>query len=198
MRVAENIGLPNYYKNTISETENTPGLMLNNPPKKIAVPPAESLTKEILISLTPIYGTIHEFEKGNIGWGIFSAITDVLSLAPIVGTGIKALSAGIRMAKIAAISERAVWAAGKVGVQTSRLPAALRIADAGYQGASTFAPNLVRATARAFDPGVELAYHVVRYGIKDIAISASDAVRVASKVGKIPSAALKTLLNFVK
>ncbi|MBA5723781.1 hypothetical protein [Candidatus Liberibacter sp.] len=52
--------------------------------------------KEIGISMIPIYGTIHEFQKGNIGWGIFSAVTDALSLIPVIGAGCKATGALIR------------------------------------------------------------------------------------------------------
>lgn len=154
---------------------------------------ALELGKELLIGLTPIYGTIHEFQKGNIGWGIFSAITDVFSLVPIVGTGIKAVSASIRAARIAAISQRAVFTAG---TKASRLLAAHAIAAASYQGASKLAPDLAKATTRAFDPGVELVYNFTRYGMKDIYLSVRNCISAASKVGKISSTALKNAAEF--
>ncbi|ADR52104.1 hypothetical protein CKC_01765 [Candidatus Liberibacter solanacearum CLso-ZC1] len=70
--------------------------------------------KEALLSLIPIYGTIQSFKKGEIGWGIFGAITDVLTLVPVVGYGAKMVgalarggNAAIKISKAGAIAASA-------------------------------------------------------------------------------------------
>lgn len=64
--------------------------------KKIPEPLIEFRT-----SLIPIYGTYKEFKQGNIGWGIFSAATDVFVIVPVIGGGGKVVKAMLKGEKIA-------------------------------------------------------------------------------------------------
>ncbi len=65
------------------------------------------IAEEAALSAIPIYGTVREFQKGNIGWGIFGIITDVLTLVPIVGAPLKAAATAIRGGETAVKAARA-------------------------------------------------------------------------------------------
>ncbi|WP_339037493.1 hypothetical protein [Serratia symbiotica] len=54
------------------------------------------IAKDVTLSIIPIYGTVREFQKGNIGWRIFGAITDALTVIPVIGAGAKAVGTAIR------------------------------------------------------------------------------------------------------
>ncbi|MBY7649452.1 MAG: hypothetical protein C4617_02915 [Candidatus Liberibacter europaeus] len=76
----------------------------NVPSKSTANNSANQIThavKEALISTIPIYGTIQEFKKGEIRWGIFGAVTDVLLLVPVLGCSAKLIGSLARGAKVA-------------------------------------------------------------------------------------------------
>ncbi|PTL86946.1 MAG: hypothetical protein C4617_00560 [Candidatus Liberibacter europaeus] len=54
------------------------------------------VAKEVGLSSIPIYGTIRSFKNGEIGWGIFGIVTDVLTVIPVLGVSAKLAGSLIR------------------------------------------------------------------------------------------------------
>lgn len=139
------------------------------------------IAKEAAISAIPIYGTIQSFKKGEIGWGIFGIITDILTIMPVIGFStrfagslIKGSSIAIKVGttaaaetmKVADVAIKGSQVATKVEaiIQSSKIEAeiAKKIAKendpAKYYG-KKFIVQVVRST----DPGLEMLYKTSKY-----------------------------------
>ncbi|MBA5723779.1 hypothetical protein [Candidatus Liberibacter sp.] len=120
--------------------------------------PYLEVAKEVGISMIPIYGTIHEFQKGNIGWGIFSAVTDALSLIPVIGAGCKATGALIRGGETAIKGIEACVVTTESINTTAKIMAKEASQQLAKDSISTTSKELATASLRAVDPGLELLY----------------------------------------
>ncbi len=60
------------------------------------------------LSMVPVYGTVREFQKGNTGWGTFGAITDALTLIPVVGYAAKAIGSALHGGAVVAEAARGI------------------------------------------------------------------------------------------
>ncbi|NIG98706.1 MAG: hypothetical protein G5701_07295 [Serratia symbiotica] len=113
------------------------------------------IAKDITLSMIPIYGTVREFQKGNIGWGIFGAITDALTLIPVIGAGAKAIGTAIRGGSAAVKALR-------VGLTTAEVTSKITTVTVAKQfatGASEGLGKLGKAALRVVDPGIDLIYN---------------------------------------
>ncbi|MBA5723780.1 hypothetical protein [Candidatus Liberibacter sp.] len=143
--------------------------------------------KEIGISMIPIYGTIHEFQKGNIGWGIFSAVTDALSLIPVIGAGCKATGALIRGGETAIKGIEACVVTTESINATAKIMAKEASQQIAKDSISIASKDLAKTSLRAIDPGLELLYkastnltkRAIKLSEKGIITSSSKIIRTA-------------------
>lgn len=137
--------------------------------KAIANDPATLETlKDAGISMIPVYGTYCEFQKGNIGWGIFGAVTDIATLVG-VGLAAKGVACSIR-------GGAAAVKVARVGFATSQtVNATTKVATM----------NLGKSLLRAVDPGVELLYKGGKAIVTGKALSSGKAVATVIVNGKI-------------
>ncbi len=195
-------GLKNNYKTltsepTVQEQAATKKIREENVAVSESGPSAGEIAKEVGLSLIPVYGTVREFQKGNIGWGIFGAVTDALTLIPFLGYGVKTVATAIRGGTVAVEVARAGLAAGEAATKVATMTVAKEFAAGASKGLSKSAPDLLKATARAIDPGFELLYDGGKFfgkKIKNIASSAANSGRSlenASKWKELSSAGMR-------
>lgn len=139
----------------------------------------EELLKEIGTSLIPVYGTIKEFKKGNIGWGIFGIVADTAMLIPVVGAGLKAGAAAIRGGSIAVRAARAGAAAADVGALGTHA-VVKQFATGATEELLKSSSEVGTAIVRAIDPGVELLYT----GGKAITTKAPTLIKTVTKASQ--------------
>lgn len=119
---------------------------------------AGEISKEVALSMIPIYGTVREFQKGNIGWGIFGAITDALTLIPVIGAGAKAIGTAIRGGSAAVKALRVGLTTAEVTSKITTVTVAKQFAAGASEGLAKSGKELGKAALRAMDPGIELVY----------------------------------------
>ena len=117
------------------------------------------IAKNITLSMIPIYGTVREFQKGNIGWGIFGAVTDALTLIPVIGTGAKAIGTAIRGGSAAVKAVRVGLTAAEVTSKITTATVAKQFAEGAAEGLIKSGKELGQAALRVADPGIELIYN---------------------------------------
>ncbi len=134
------------------------------------------------LSLIPVYGTIREFQKGNIGWGIFGAVTDALTLIG-VGYAAKALSSAVRGGTAAIEAARGTLAITEAGRGAATITEAARGAETVAEVAhgATTAAEVVQGTEKLAE-AVQRAETIVRSGDGLIQTGTG----VAQTGGKIP------------
>ncbi len=132
---------------------------INTPEKKIVKnvssnqPSVGEISKEVGLSIIPVYGTVRAFSQGKIGWGIFGAITDALMLIPVVGSMTKAAGAAIRGGAVVAEAARGAATAAEVarGAATAAEAAqAATTAAEAVREAETVARASTTTVAEAF------------------------------------------------
>ncbi|KJZ82226.1 hypothetical protein AP064_02600 [Candidatus Liberibacter solanacearum] len=156
--------------------------------------------KEALLSLIPVYGTIQSFKKGEIGWGIFGAITDVLTLVPVVGYGAKMVgalarggNAAIKISKVGAIAASATastYAAATRGGTALAKEGAL-ITKYAMEGESAF--NAGSATVKATSSTLYESNVITKAA--DSTHSTSDTAAVLTKKALSSKNTIKTSVN---
>jgi hypothetical protein len=119
---------------------------------------AGEISKEVALSMVPVYGTVREFQKGNIGWGIFGAITDALTLIPVIGAGAKAIGTAIRGGCAAVKALRVGLTTAEVTSKITTATVAKQFAAGASEGLVKSGKELGQAALRAMDPGIGLVY----------------------------------------
>ncbi|MCP1065173.1 hypothetical protein M5G07_04920 [Serratia symbiotica] len=145
--------------------------------------------------MIPIYGTVREFQKGNIGWGIFGAITDAITLIPVIGAGAKAIGTAIRGGRAAVKALRVGLITAEVTSKITTVIVAKQFAAgaSGASGASEGLARLGKAALRAIDPSIDLIYNGGIYFGK---ITENLVTKITSSSAKINN--IKEDINIVK
>lgn len=178
-----------YTKPEIKDAQVTQGLdvadkkVIENTPSD--GPSVGEIAEEVGISLIPIYGTIHEFQKGNIGWGIFGAITDALILIPVVGATAKAVGAAIRGGTTAVRAARVGLTAAEVTSKITTTTVAKQFTVGASEGLAKSGKDLGKAVLRAVDPGIELLYGGGEFVGKQTAKMARSITSTTAKSGDV-------------
>ncbi len=155
-------------------------------------PSVGEIAADVGLSLIPVYGTIREFQKGNkgnIGWGIFGIATDLLSLVPVVGYGVKAASTAIRGGATAVKAAKTIQiglAAGQAVSKVTTMTVVRQFTVGASEGLAKTSADLGKAALRAVDPGVELLYEGGKFvGKQATKVSGSIAVTTTKAVNSV-------------